>query len=115
MSGCVNCVWDQYRDEMEDWSAAHSEAQARLREMEERREQGVAPGGRGHEERRVDVSMDDDGGGSETNWVPEKPKAVGKDMWDDELYANIPVGIREFMKTEKMLKMRHEREGTTGG
>ncbi|KAL2759975.1 hypothetical protein ACRALDRAFT_2024064 [Sodiomyces alcalophilus JCM 7366] len=116
MSGCVNCVWDQYRDEMEEWSAANVEAQARLREIEERREQGMAAGGRGEAAKRVDVSMDDDGGGSETNWpVSEKPKAVDKDAWDDELYANIPVGIREFMKTEKMIRARHEREGTTGG
>ncbi|ROT42621.1 hypothetical protein SODALDRAFT_374922 [Sodiomyces alkalinus F11] len=120
MSGCVNCVWDQYRDDMEEWSAASAEAQGRLRERGERRRrrgQGVAAaGGREEGERRVDMSMDDDGGGSETNWVPPKPKTVvGKDMWDEELYANIPVGIREFMKTEKKLKMMHEREGTTGG
>ncbi len=31
MSGCVNCVWDRYREEMETWSAVKAEAQKRLR------------------------------------------------------------------------------------
>ena len=51
-------------------------------------------------------SMDDDGGGSETNWSPGE----GRD-----LFADIPVGIREFMRTEKILKMRHQGEGSKGG
>jgi hypothetical protein len=58
--------------------------------------------------------MDSDGGGSESNWVaPEVGKAkIAKDFWDEELYADLPVGIREFMKTEKLLKKRHESERT---
>lgn len=47
-------------------------------------------------------SMDDDGGGSETNWaLPSQ---------DEDLFANIPVGIREFMKTEKKLRAKHQQE-----
>ncbi|EFQ34503.1 oxidoreductase-like protein [Colletotrichum graminicola M1.001] len=97
MSGCVNCVWERYREEMEDWSAANAEAQLKLRQQ-----RGVSDS----------VSMDDDdGGGSETNWVPKDPK-IAKNMWDDKLYNDVPVGIREFMKTEKKLKAIHEKEGT---
>lgn len=51
-------------------------------------------------------SMDDDGGGSETNWTAEE----GRD-----LFEGIPVGIREFMRTEKALKEKHQSEGTMGG
>lgn len=40
---------------------------------------------------------------------------VAKDFWDDELYKNVPVGIREFMKQEKKLKEKHLREGTSSG
>lgn len=71
--------------------------------------------------------MDDDGGGSETNWRTEEdgmkmmmkaktdsPK-IAKDFWDEDLYANVPVGIREFMKHEKRLKKKHAEEGTVGG
>ncbi|WYZ35934.1 hypothetical protein EsH8_X_000581 [Colletotrichum jinshuiense] len=99
MSGCVNCVWERYREEMEEWSATNKEAQARLREQE-----GASSS----------VSMDDDGGGSDTNPVPKDPE-IAKNMWDDRLYNDVPVGIREFMKTEKKLKSIHEKEGTVGG
>ncbi|KAK8097851.1 uncharacterized protein PG998_013337 [Apiospora kogelbergensis] len=33
MSGCVNCVWDQYRDDMEEWAAANALADKRLQEQ----------------------------------------------------------------------------------
>lgn len=48
------------------------------------------------------TSMDDDGGGSETNWNME---SVG-----DDLFSGIPVGIKEFMKTEKRLREKHMRD-----
>ncbi|KAI3528173.1 oxidoreductase-like protein [Colletotrichum paranaense] len=101
MSGCVNCVWERYREEMEDWSAANAEAQLKLKEQ-----QGASA--------NDSNTMDDDGGGSDTNWVPQDPK-IAKNMWDEKLYDDVPVGIREFMKTEKKLKAVHEKEGTTGG
>lgn len=122
MSGCVNCVWERFRDEMETWAAANAEAEERLaagkttKEKKPRRQQ---------EQSVVDhttVSMDDDGGGSETNWdlgavpTPASPGAkIAKDFWDDDLYRNVPVGIREFMKQEKRLKEKHLREESSGG
>ena len=90
MSGCVNCVWDLYRDDLEEW--ASKSADARRRSM---MAQGQALGG----------SMDENGGGSETGWASPGP----------DLLAGIPVGIREFMKNEKILKERHRKEGTRGG
>ncbi|KAE8387647.1 oxidoreductase-like protein [Aspergillus alliaceus] len=97
MSGCVHCVWDDYRDEMEEWAARVEQAKAK----------GASKGLTGdmrHTPRaEVDsasTSMDDDGGGSETNW------AVSNET--DDLFASIPVGIREFMKTEKRLKQKHQ-------
>ena len=50
----------------------------------------------------VAVSMDDDGGGSDTNWTGS--------AGEGSLFDDIPVGIREFMKTEKKLKQRHKAE-----
>ncbi|RFU80754.1 oxidoreductase [Trichoderma arundinaceum] len=91
MSGCVNCVWDRFREDLEEWTMKKAEAKARLK-----------AGG---------STMDADGGGSETTWA----KKISKDMWDEEAFQNVPVGIREFMKQEKRLKERHEREGTLGG
>lgn len=56
-------------------------------------------------------TMDVDGGGPEAAWASK----ISKDMWDEEAFQNVPVGIREFMKQEKRLKERHQREGTLGG
>ncbi|KAB5542813.1 oxidoreductase-like protein [Coniochaeta sp. 2T2.1] len=132
MSGCVDCVWDRYRDEMEWWAAANAEADTRLRAQEtgvgttaaaegatvESPAVGARPGmGVGG---ATAASLDDDGGGSVANLDVGNVAGQGtgtltKDFWDDELYKNIPVGIREFMKQEKRLKEKHMKEGTLGG
>jgi len=91
MSGCVNCVWDIYRDDLEEWAAKSREARMKEMQLKGAQESG---------------SMDDDRGGSETNWSLDE----GQD-----LFANVPVGIREFMRTEKILKERHLKEGTKRG
>jgi hypothetical protein len=102
MSGCVNCVWDMYRDEMEEWAAKSAEARAA---MQVQRESGQGTGAMNAEQgtpSHVATSMDDDGGGSESNW--------GAGIAQGNLFDDIPVGIREFMKTEKKLKQRHMEE-----
>ncbi|KAI8628507.1 oxidoreductase-like protein [Xylariaceae sp. FL1651] len=124
MSGCVDCVWDRYRDEMEEWATASSRAE---RALQAERAQGPvdvlggvsATKGMSMPPASTSVSMDDDGGGSEANWpTGEMKKAdhpkIAKDLWDDDLYKNVPVGIREFMKHEKMLKEKHKRESSSG-
>lgn len=133
MSGCVNCVWDRYRDEMEEWALANTEAERRAaagRAGDEEKEGKNKPGAdtttapsvsKQHALDHTRVSMDDDGGGSDTNWDVgttadgQGPGKIAKDFWDDELYKNVPVGIREFMKQEKRLKDKHMREGSSGG
>ncbi|PKX93268.1 oxidoreductase-like domain-containing protein [Aspergillus novofumigatus IBT 16806] len=99
MSGCVHCVWDDYRDEMEEWASRVESAKAKGTTQKATADMRQTP--------RAEVdsasrSMDDDGGGSETNW-PVSHEA-------DDLFANIPVGIREFMKTEKKLKEKQQQE-----
>lgn len=108
MSGCVNCVWDLYRDDMEEWAAKSAEARAKLQAL---RSSGDAtgtmltkPGTPSH----VATSMDDDGGGSDTNWANATSPGA-----DGDMFADIPVGIREFMKTEKMLKQKHAQESAS--
>lgn len=103
MSGCVNCVWDRYRDELEEWAAARTEADRRLataRTDEERARRSTRTELPAH----AVHSMDDDGGGSDTNWnLGPPPPSAGKKA-EDDLFKDIPVGIREFMRTEKRLK-----------
>jgi hypothetical protein len=123
MSGCVNCVWDRYRDELEEWAAAKKEADHALR-----KEKGLAQGKKRRKQTGLSgtgtmlgdgekgaqhtmVSMDDDGGGSESNWGT----GLETDFTSEELFKGVPVGIREFMKQEKRLKEKHAKEGTSGG
>jgi len=115
MSGCVNCVWDVYREDLEEWAAKASDARLRLAAQgkqggldEQRLRKFSTPSTSGKGLPAGAASMDDDGGGSETNWD------LGTEKSGAELFADIPVGIREFMRTEKMLKERHLRDGTKG-
>ncbi|CAM1502454.1 Fc.00g044380.m01.CDS01 [Cosmosporella sp. VM-42] len=96
MSGCVDCVWERYREEMEEWSTANHAAQRALKTRE--------------------ATMNADGGGSEASWGPRVGETkIAKDLWDEDIFEDIPVGIKEFMKQEKRLKERHQREGTVRG
>lgn len=102
MSGCVHCVWDDYRDEIEEWAARVAKAKAKGGPEKGTRDMRTSPRS---EVESASHSMDDDGGGSETNW-PVPPTQ------DEDLFANIPVGIREFMKTEKKLRVKHQQEAS---
>jgi hypothetical protein len=104
MSGCVHCVWDDYRDEVERWAVRVRQAQAKARRI-------AGMGGPTVAESRPDVaeasaSMDDDGGGSEALW--DGASAVAPPPGED-LFQSIPVGIREFMATEKRLRDRKKK------
>ncbi|EPE29005.1 hypothetical protein GLAREA_00163 [Glarea lozoyensis ATCC 20868] len=102
MSGCVNCVWDRYGEEVEEWAAAKKASDVAMQ-----KERGFEKGRARRRGELVGMSMDDDGGGSESNW--------GNGEMNDDLFKDVPVGIREFMKQEKRLKQRHALEGTSGG
>lgn len=95
MSGCVNCVWDVYRDDLEEWAAKNAEVRR------------VTLMNKGEE---TSASIDDDGVGSEGLWT-----SAGGLGDEEDLFRGIPVGIREFMKTEKRLKERHRLEGSVAG
>lgn len=107
MSGCVNCVWDLYRDEMEEWAAKSAEARAAMQaQREDGKGSGTMVAAKGTPT-HIATSMDDDGGGSEANWGPG--------VEPDHLFDDIPVGIREFMRTEKKLKEMHRLESAMVG
>jgi len=96
---------------LEEWAAARKEAEVALSKEKglergkKRRRKGITELDKGAI--HTAVSMDDDGGGSETNWTPGEA--------DGDLFRDIPVGIREFMKQERRLKEKHKLEGTSGG
>ena len=118
----MNCVWDRYRDELEEWAGAKREVDRTMRKEKsyqrerKRRLSGTSgtglmlgKGEKGATHRAI--SMDDDGGGSESNWGT----GLNADFMNEDLFKGVPVGIREFMKQEKRLKEKHAREGTSGG
>jgi hypothetical protein len=92
MSGCVNCVWDIYREEFEEWSAAAKSARERMVAMQQQQKDRDG-------QAAAASSVDDDGGGSEALWIQEDAGEEKKDP-----FADVPVGMREFMRIEKMLK-----------
>ena len=113
MSGCVNCVWDMYREDLESWAQLKSQAEKRSRVKE-----GVASAG-------VDGSGNQDGRklNMAANGNPRGHGMVGETIKeeqdnsdaaavqvDQELFDNVPVGIREFMKQEKRLREKRARE-----
>jgi hypothetical protein len=104
MSGCVHCVWDDYRDEVESWAVRLRQAQAKAHGggMNSPKVGMSRP-----EVADASISMDDDGGGSETLWDSASTLAPGED-----LFQGIPVGIREFMATEKRLRDRKKKRKT---
>lgn len=114
MSGCVNCVWDLYGEEVETWAARREEAK-RAQQTQSRhetigeQEKGKIRRGNVLADGESSSSMDDDGGGSEANWdfaaVTSTDAAATRDEAED-VFKEIPVGIREFMRTEKKLKMK---------
>ncbi len=104
MSGCVNCVWDAYREEVEEWAAA-----ARRRKRSEGETERGAVSGR----RRVGGGG---GGGGDEGGVGDLDGVGGFGGVDlrgedgEGLFEGVPVGIREFMNTEKRLRERRAAE-----
>lgn len=93
MSGCVNCVWDAYREEVEEWAAAR-----RRGAMEGAGARGGSEGRGGEEEGSGGVGEEDEG-------------FRGVDVVEEDMFEGVPVGIKEFMNTEKRLR---ERRGQVG-
>ncbi|KAI1487132.1 oxidoreductase-like protein [Biscogniauxia mediterranea] len=119
MSGCVNCVWDRYRDEMEEWVSASAAAEQALAAATATTTPNTLGSGGGDVSGANVQAGSIEQDGIDKHWEvnllkkANRPK-IAKDLWDDELYKNVPVGIREFMKQEKRLKEKHEKEGTFG-
>lgn len=75
MSGCVNCVWDAYREEVEEWAAKGRAGNSSVTDAR--------------------AAVQGQQGGSTDNT---------KRFQREGLFEGVPVGIREFMALEKRLR-----------
>lgn len=103
MSGCVNCVWDAYREEVEEWAAARKKCEAPLSEHPAKIRRGLrGSAGKGLEDEADLADLDGDGGMASYEGI----------NIDDEggLFEGVPVGIKEFMKQEKRIRERRSRQ-----
>lgn len=101
MSGCVNCVWDLFREEVEEWAARQTRAHRSEVARESEKARSMRGRGRrasGEKSEEADHVHGVDGGHE------------GVDLTQEGLFDNVPVGIREFMNTEKRLRERRQAE-----
>lgn len=101
MSGCVNCVWDLFREEVEEWAARQK--QAHRSEVARESEKARTMRGRGRRDNGVESEGVSD--------IQEADRGYeGVDLEQEGLFDKLPVGIREFMSTEKRLRERRQAE-----
>ncbi|EGV61831.1 hypothetical protein PSN45_000515 [Yamadazyma tenuis] len=96
MSGCINCVWEMYRDDVKEWNEKRFEAAAKINE------QGgdfIWP----HDFHPPVQHLGE-------SHIPEEFKEQKKDGSaegrDDDTWSNVPVAIRVFAEAEKKIKAR---------
>ncbi|KAK9237529.1 oxidoreductase-like protein [Lipomyces kononenkoae] len=97
MSGCVNCVWELYREDFEDWQRRKRKAKAAL----------IDAG-------RFDLWPEDFGPNprdqitAEGKHLRATEEEIKKD--EDDPWKGVDVGIRVFIETERRLKKRRSGE-----
>ncbi|KAK9469463.1 oxidoreductase-like protein [Lipomyces arxii] len=90
MSGCVNCVWELYRDDFEDWQDRKRKAMKKL-----------------IDNNRLDLWPADFGD------VPNLAKGsatVDESKEEEDAFKDVDVGIRVFIETERRLKKKHAKQ-----
>ncbi|CAK9440987.1 uncharacterized protein LODBEIA_P48560 [Lodderomyces beijingensis] len=111
MSGCINCVWELFEEDLKEWSEKREEAASKL----------VAAGPAGgrwpehfhaplklldrahYPESLKDKSDDELFGGAKGHQGSSKAE-------EDEKWGDVPVSIRVFAATEKRLKLKHKQD-----
>lgn len=98
MSGCINCVWELFNDDLKHWNDKRKEAALKLKQK----------GGRWPEDFHAPVKYLDRGNlpkslaNADVSEENEKPDL---DVWGD-----VPVSIKVFVETEKKMKARRKEE-----
>ncbi|ODQ61828.1 hypothetical protein WICANDRAFT_16134, partial [Wickerhamomyces anomalus NRRL Y-366-8] len=97
MSGCVNCVWEQYNDDLKDWRRLRNEAAIKLNQTDR-----IWPSDFNPPLAALEMKNSKPGAQHARSVVPE----LNQDLEDKEDWENVPVSFRVFAETEKKMKAR---------
>lgn len=90
MSGCINCVWELFNEDVKEWNAKRKEAALKLKERG-----GVWPADFHPPVKYL----------SEEN-LPGNVKKVETQPKEEETWGNVPVTIRVFAEMERKMKLK---------
>ncbi|CAH2355042.1 UPF0651 protein, mitochondrial [[Candida] railenensis] len=99
MSGCINCVWELFNDDLKDWNSKRKEAAVNLRKT----------GGRWPEDFDAPVKF------LKSSNLPKSllddPEKISKSRQDKSGgWGDVPMSIRVFAETEKKLKLKRQEQ-----
>lgn len=86
MSGCINCVWEGYKDELEEWRHVRNEAKKRLMTEEYH-----------------DTPWPEDYLGPEPDRKHKENLQLDEDAW-----TGVDMSIRVFVETEKRIREKRK-------
>ncbi|KAI5965778.1 uncharacterized protein KGF55_001141 [Candida pseudojiufengensis] len=97
MSGCINCVWELFEEDLKDWNEKRQKAAAQLRSNGGRWPENFNPPLKYLNKENYPKSMQ-----NQTQFKDEFKTD------EDESWGDVPVSIRVFTETEKRLKQKHK-------
>lgn len=124
MSGCVNCVWEQFNDDLKDWRRLRTEAAQKLNKTEREWPADFNPPlnilemkNVPKELRKTKLKMTNKKRISSSAYFPTKSKPgaqhaksvvpeLNPELEDKDDWENVPVSFRVFAETEKKMKAR---------
>lgn len=100
MSGCINCVWELYRDDIKEWNEKRREAALKVNEAgtDFIWPHDFHPPIKYLEEKHIPKELLE----KKQNLKPEE--ATQEDSW-----SNVPIAIRVFAEAEKKIKAKHRK------
>ncbi|PHH52602.1 UPF0651 protein YPL107W, mitochondrial [Ceratocystis fimbriata CBS 114723] len=115
MSGCVHCVWDMYQEEIYQWQAAMKEAEAAA--PAESQPETLSPGNRSSPviEQAKDLTKQPPEAKAKAKKETRELTDAEKKQEYDSLFGGVPVGIRQFMLTEKKIRSNQKDSSATNG
>lgn len=104
MSGCINCVWELFDEDLKDWDAKRKQAAERLVSRGGRWPENFHPPLKHLKRKNYPVSLADKLDKEIRKEIAGKPGKGDDD--DDDSWGSVPVSIRVFAEVEKKLKQK---------